>query len=30
MLATYAALGFVERADLSHKHGRCYILQKSL
>jgi hypothetical protein len=30
MLATYAELGFVERADLSHKHGRCYILQKSL
>jgi GNAT superfamily N-acetyltransferase len=30
MLATYAELGFVERADLSHEHGRCYILQKEL
>ena len=30
LLATYAVLGFGQRADLSHEHGRCYILQKKL
>ena len=30
MLAVYTELDFSTRADLSHEHGRCYILQKEL
>ncbi len=30
MLDIYAELGFEKRADLSHEHGRLYILQKQL